>query len=167
MVEQYIDIINDDNEAIGKAKRDEIFKKKLLHRAIKVIIVNDKKEFLICKIPNNKMLSEDKFELGIWSEVLSEETFDDAMFRTLNESFKIDAPPIFIKQFRHEIESNKAIVNLYVLAYEEELKPTKNVTLIKFVPISKVEEMCDNNEISPISQHIFLISLEEIKELSK
>lgn len=168
MVKEMIDIVNENNEVISKASREDVIKNKLLHRAIKIVIINDNEEFLLCKMPENKELTGNKFEIGIWGEVLCGETFEDAMYRKLKKTLNIDPPPVFVKMFRYENEKSQAIVHLYVLTYEEPIDLTKSkIKNGVFLSIPKIEAMIDNNSLSPISEYIFLNSFEEIKELSK
>lgn len=163
-----IDIINEDNEVVDSATKNDVITKKLLHRSIKVVVINNKDEFLICKRPQDKEISNDKYEIGISGFVLTDETFEDAMFRELQKELNVDAPPVFVKKFIYEDEKIKALVHLYVLVYEEDLTVNKKEVMnSKFVPISKIEEMIDENEMSSMSEHIIINSLEEIKELSK
>jgi len=43
---EYLDIVNDKDEVIGKGERGEVHKKKLLHRAVHILILNSKDELL-------------------------------------------------------------------------------------------------------------------------
>jgi isopentenyldiphosphate isomerase len=168
MAEQIIDIINENNEVVDKATRTDVIKNNLLHRAVKIVVINDKEEFLLCKMPENQEITGNKYEIGIWGEVLSDETFEDAMYRKLKDSLHINPPPVFVKKFRYENEISKAIVHLYALTYEEEIK-LKNARIkdAKFLSITKIEQMIDKNMLSPISEYVFINTFEEIKEISK
>ena len=57
MEEEYFDIVNENDEVIGKASRTEAHEKKMIHRAVTIFVFNNKKELYMIQRSKSRKLN--------------------------------------------------------------------------------------------------------------
>lgn len=97
---EYFDIVNDRDEVIGRAPRAEVHAKRLLHRAVHILVFDAQGRLFLQK----RSMSKDA-EPGMWStscsgHVDSGETYDPAAQRELGEELGLFLPAPPVRWFR-------------------------------------------------------------------
>lgn len=140
-MEEMVDIVDENDNVVGKATWDEAFKNKLLRRNVRVFILNSKDEMLITK--RSKTL---KIHPGFWAQsaggaVSSGEKYEDAAKRELLEEVGIKTKLNFLFK-THESNSICAAFEGF---YDGKLKTNWEVEKTEFVKIDKIEKEIEND----------------------
>ncbi|MFQ6049909.1 MAG: NUDIX domain-containing protein [Candidatus Paceibacterales bacterium] len=107
MKEEYFDVVNEEDEIIGRAKRSECHKKNLIHRAVIVFIFNDEEKLLLQKRSEFKDLYKGCWASSVGGHLDLGESYSEAVKRELKEELGIELPleqSFFIK-IRRKIDS--------------------------------------------------------------
>ena len=94
MKEEYIDIIDENDNVLYKASRTEVIEKDLLHRAAAVMVSNSKNEILIHQRAKNKDVFPGFYDFTVGGRVSSGESYEKAAIRELEEEIGIRNPKI-------------------------------------------------------------------------
>jgi len=86
---EFIDVINEDDEVVGKAPKNEIYEKKLLHRIVHIFVFNDKGEMALQLQSINKKFCPQHWCTSAAGHVRSGETVEHAALRELEEEIGI------------------------------------------------------------------------------
>jgi isopentenyldiphosphate isomerase len=86
---EFLDIVNEKDEIIGKAEYSEIYKKKLSHRIVHVLIFNKKGEIALQIRSKNKSFCPGCFSTSAGGHVQSGETYEQGDLRELQEELEI------------------------------------------------------------------------------
>src|SRR3989338_1902809 len=128
---EYFDIVNENDEVIGKASRDEVHQKHLIHRAVTIFVFNSKNKLFMIQRSRKKKLNPLKWQGSASGHVQSRETYEQAAKRELKEELNISAEPEFdIKVYSDE---QKEHFRLFVLHSDAPIKTNEEVEQSKFM----------------------------------
>ncbi|MGC3959153.1 MAG: NUDIX domain-containing protein [Verrucomicrobiota bacterium] len=85
MSEEIFDIVNDRDEVVGQAPRSEVHAKKLLHRAVHVLVFNSRGQVFLQKRSMLKDTAKGKWDSSSSGHVDSGEDYDPCAVRELRE----------------------------------------------------------------------------------
>lgn len=88
--EELVDIVNEKNEIIGKAKRGEAHKKGLIHRALSVLVLNSKGQILLQQRSKHTKVHPLSWDLSTSEHLLSGEDYIQAGQRSVKEELGIE-----------------------------------------------------------------------------
>lgn len=100
-LDEVLEIVDLDNNVIGKATRGECYKKGLLHRAVNIFIFNSKGEFFLHKRSEKKIKYPGYWDLSCSEHVKPGESFEEAAKRGLQEELGIEMKLEIIIPIRH------------------------------------------------------------------
>jgi len=83
---EFVDIVNENDEVIGKTSKQEAHEKGLLHRTVIAEIINSKGQFVLVKQSSHKQDSA-QFVSPVGGHVEAGETEEEAIKRETNEEF--------------------------------------------------------------------------------
>ena len=156
---EIFDIVNENDEVIGKASRDECHKKGHVHRSVLFFIMDDKKRVFV-----NKRSSTKDFYPGYWSIVLgghvsSGDTYDETVKREVKEEAGIDGAPIYLTSFKKRFdEEDKENIKVYTFYTNEKLTLDKNEIIRgQFMTINEIEEKLKMEKFIPETNKLFHI----------
>ncbi|MCD1295045.1 NUDIX hydrolase [Methanocella sp. CWC-04] len=121
-MDEFFDIVNDNDEVIGRATRKEVHSKGHVHRSVLFYIFDKENRVFVNQRTMNK-----EFYPGYWSIVFgghvhAGETYEDAVIREVEEEAGIVERPIFITSFKKRFDENdKENVNVYAFMTCREL----------------------------------------------
>lgn len=138
---EYVDIVNENDEVIGKATKQEAHEQGLLHRTVIAEVINSKGEFTLIQQASDKQ-DAGQFVSPIGGHVVSGETEDDGLEREAFEEFGLTDFVFKLvgkKIFNREVKGKKE--NHYFILYEiySENKPILNEESIGYEKFSKVD----------------------------
>jgi isopentenyldiphosphate isomerase len=91
MPEEYLDLVNENDEVIGRKKRSDIYTEGLSnYRAINLFIVNSKGEMWIPRRTANKNIFPLCLDMSMGGHVKSGETYEEGLKREIEEELNID-----------------------------------------------------------------------------
>src|SRR3989338_5717465 len=88
--EELVDIVDENNQVIGKSSRSEVHKKGNIHRALSVLILNSKGQILLQKRSKNKSVHPMSWDISTSEHVLAGESYEDAGVRSVIEELGVD-----------------------------------------------------------------------------
>lgn len=134
MPEEIMDIVDEDNNVIGRAARKEIKKKNLLHRGISVLAFNDKGDMLIQKRTEDKSLYPGMYDLSVGGGVKAGETYENAAKREIEEELGVKTDVILAGTMRFKDEEDNCIVNIYATKIPDNINFCKeDMSEVKFL----------------------------------
>lgn len=90
MEEEYFDIVDDNDRVIGKDTRKNVHFKNLKHRAVHILLQNQKEEIFLQKRSPLKDINPNCWDSSCSGHVLSEEDYDRAAHRELVEELGLE-----------------------------------------------------------------------------
>ncbi|MFA6082521.1 MAG: NUDIX domain-containing protein [Patescibacteria group bacterium] len=90
MNDELLDVIDLDDNVVGKATRAQIYAERLPHRIVHVLIFNNDGKILLTKMSKNRKIFGGHFGTAAGGHVKSDESYEDAAKRELFEEIGID-----------------------------------------------------------------------------
>ncbi len=165
-LEELFDVVDENNNVVGKATRGEVHTKGLWHRAIHVLILNSKKEILLQKRSMTKELYK-----GYWIDtaghVDSGESYEETAKREMKEEIGIDTELEHLFDCTKYTGNDNEFIRVFLGHHDGPFEINKNeMDFVKFFPIKKIFEMIKTEKITPGTLSI-LKELEKHPELLK
>ena len=123
---EFLDIINDQDNVIGKASKQEVYEKLLTHRIVHILIFNDKNEMALQMQSKNKRFCPLHWSTAVGGHVRSGETYEQAALREMGEEIGISTKiePVF--------KDNYIYTDEYDHYYGNKVGPRKGLKKILF-----------------------------------
>ena len=154
---EILDIVNLDDQVIGQATRDEVYKKSLCHRIVHVLIFNDEGKMALQKRSQSVSFLPGGWSTAVGGHVMSGENYVQGALREFEEELGVLAGIEFFSKDIFEVnEKLKKFVTVYKTNYNGPFKLNDDVELIDFFSIDEIKEMIDRGE-SFHPELIFLI----------
>jgi isopentenyl-diphosphate Delta-isomerase len=93
MPEDIFDVVNERDEVVGRAVRSEVHQRKLLHRAVHVLMFNARGEIFLQKRSMLKDTAKGKWDSSASGHLDSGEDYDACAVRELREEIGLDFNP--------------------------------------------------------------------------
>lgn len=125
MKEEWLPLVNEAGETIGKATRKECHSgSKLLHPVVHLHIFNDAGDLYLQKRSMTKDIQPGKWDTAVGGHVDLGETVEEALRREVREELGItDFIPQLITRYIFESEIEKELVNSFRTIYNETITP--------------------------------------------
>ena len=149
---EVLDIVNEKDEVIGKAPRDEIYKKKLTHRIANVIIFDKKGRMALQLRGRNVSYCPMHWDATASGHVRSGESCEEAALRELEEETgtKLKLKEAFKDIFEYTDSDRKGLKKIEVTFTGEsgkDFKPdSKDVEKIAYFSLSEIKKMVKRGE---------------------
>ncbi len=124
MTDEYIEIVNDKGEIIGKELRSKVHgNPSLIHRVTHVLVFNPKGELLLQKRSKNKDVAPGKWDTSVGGHVNAGETIEEAVIREMEEELGIKGiMPEFVYSYIHSNPYETELVYTHQCIYTGEIK---------------------------------------------
>jgi len=140
-------VVDEDDNVIGCATRNECHKRGLIHRSVYVIVLNDKGEIFLQKRSLKKDLYPGYYACSASGHVEYGESYEKAARRELLEELGIEAPLKEICRFKCFSDVEREISALYICHYNGPLKlNSEEISGGEFVSIKDLREILKNGE---------------------
>jgi len=145
---ELLDIVNDKNEVIGQAKREEIYQKELPHRIVHVLVFDDQGRLAL-----HKRTPWNKFCPNCWTtsaggHVLSGETYKQAALREYQEELGTASIIELAYKDIYDQDGIKRFLQTFKTICNGPFKINqKDVYEIKFFTFYEIKEMIKHKEI--------------------
>src|SRR5688572_3592124 len=115
MTEEIFDIVNDRDEVVGQSPRSEVHRRKLLHRAVHVLVFNSSGQLFLQKRSMTKDTAKGKWDSSSSGHVDSGEDYDTCAVREAWEEIglKLTEPPERILRIEACAETGQEFVWVY------------------------------------------------------
>ncbi|MFC2143345.1 NUDIX domain-containing protein [Candidatus Aenigmatarchaeota archaeon] len=141
---EYFDVVDEDDNVIGRATRKECHSNnKLIHRGVHIFVFNSKGEILLEK----RSMKKDLYP-GVWGDVAghvdSGETYEEAAKRELKEEIGVEAELKRVCDFKKYTEIERENNRIFECKSDGPFKMQKDeVDSIQFFSIDKIKKMID------------------------
>jgi isopentenyldiphosphate isomerase len=133
MIDESLDVVNENNEIIGREKRKVIHSKGLLHRSSIVLIFNSKGQIFLQKRSNNKKICPSMWDVSVAETLKSGEDYTQAAIRGIKEELDINnkkiirfrGPHLQKNNYEHGRIKDYEFVETYHLRSDEKIKIDK------------------------------------------
>lgn len=117
-IDEYLDLVDENDNVIGKKKRSEVYDNNLTNfRVVNVFIVNSKREIWFPRRAASKRIFPLCLDMSVGGHVESGETYEEALKREVREELNIDTDKIPYKFLGH-LTPPKHNVSAYMNVYE-------------------------------------------------
>ncbi|MBU0665762.1 MAG: NUDIX domain-containing protein [Nanoarchaeota archaeon] len=142
---EYFDVVNENDEVIGKASRDEVHQKKLIHRAVTIFVFNSKNQLFMIQRSRNKKLNPLKWQGSASGYVESGESYELSAKRELKEELNINAEPKFEFDVKTFSDEQKEFFKLFSVKTNDPITVNDEIEQSKFMSIDDIKVMIENN----------------------
>ncbi len=160
---EYLDIVDEQDNVIGKDTRENVHKNYQIHRGLHVLIVNSKGEILIQKRSLKKDDRPGYYDASVGGQVRSGETYEQAALRETQEELGF-TPEHLKKICDYKSYNSKQRENRQLFIYRYEgpfiLDPDE-VDSVAFRSLTDIQTMINNGEKFTRG---FFISLDQYKK---
>ncbi|MBI4176702.1 MAG: NUDIX domain-containing protein [Candidatus Aenigmarchaeota archaeon] len=133
MRQEFFDVVDDDDNVIGRATRQECHRKQHIHRAVHVFIFNRKGEMLLQKRSRSKDLNPNKWTSSASGHLMPGERYTGAAHRELEEELGIKTSLRCVHKFRKRVRNDYENTKLFVGFHEGPFRPDrKEVQKVSF-----------------------------------
>lgn len=148
---EIIDVVNDNDEVIGKATYDEIYEKLLTHRIVHVLIFNDKGEMALHLRSKYRSFCSNHWSTSVGGHVQSGESYEKAALRELKEELGIKSKINFAYKDIYVDQKFETGLKKFLVTFRADyngpfkINPTE-VKKIEFFSLDKIKEMINKGE---------------------
>lgn len=147
---EYIDIVDEKDNVIGKETRKSVHKKHQIHRGVHVFVVNKKGEILI---QQRAFTIEDRpgyFDASVGGQVKSGEGYKEAAIREVKEELGVEANHFKkVCKYKSFSDRQREIRTLFVIEHERPFKIEKEqVEKVEFRSAGKIQELIRSKEVN-------------------
>jgi len=144
---EILDIVNESDEVVGRAGRDEVFANKLPRRIVHLFVRNAKNEIALQLRSRNKSFTPLHWVTSASGHVQAGESYDDAVRRECLEETGVDLQPAFLRKDKFTSPSGIMFLATYIATFEGPFNwDTNEVERIQFFDIPTIYEMIDTGE---------------------
>jgi isopentenyl-diphosphate delta-isomerase len=146
---EYLDVVNDKNEVIGRAERVEINQKKLPHRIVHILVFNSKGKIVL-----HKRTPWNKFCPNCWTTsaggyVQAGETYEQAGLREYKEELGVTSQiELAYEDIYEDNQGLKKFLQTFKTVYNGPFNPDQEkVSEIRFLNLNEIRGMIKNKEL--------------------
>src|SRR4030042_2378939 len=151
------DVIDESDEVIGSATRQEIRKKNLWHRGVAILVLNSKGQIFVHKRAEAKDIYPGMYDMFCGGAVLSGESYDEAAIREVQEEMGIKNPKLkFLFKIKIESDTNRVIESAYLCVYDGKIRVQgEEIEKGSFMTIDKLKELMNKEKFCPEAPMVF------------
>jgi isopentenyldiphosphate isomerase len=146
---EYFDVVDKKDRVIGKASREEVYDKLLMHRVSHILIFNDKKELLLQLRGKKVSYCPNHWVTSVGGHVRAGESYEEAALREYKEELGKTKKISFFKKecFTKPGKDHKRFHTIFKTFDNGPFKIDKHdVEKVCFFSIKKIQEMVDKGE---------------------
>lgn len=145
---EYLDLVNDDDEVVGKDDRNTIYAKGLKnYRVVNIFVFNSEGEVLLPKRDSTRRIFPNCYDFSCGEHVESGETYEQAAIRGLNEELNLTDVKIIPVGKLTPQDGVSSFMKIYKVIYVGKISPNsqEGIESINFYPLDKIKEMISKN----------------------
>jgi isopentenyldiphosphate isomerase len=143
---EYLDVVDEDDNVIGKETRGDCHAKGKIHRGIHVLVFNSKGEILLGKRSMKKKQYKGLYQ-DIGGHVEAGESYEEAARRELEEETGITCEPEKIRDIKKRYKKDNENIRLFRCLHDGPLKLNiDEFTSAEFIPVDRIESIVKNRK---------------------
>ena len=145
---EFLDIVDKNDKIIGKASKEEVYKKLHIHRIVHVLIFNNKRQFLLQLRSKNVHFCPLHWSTAVGGHVKSGESYEDAAKREFKEELGTTSKlSFFSKDFYQVPHGPGKILVTFETTYNGSFKiDSKAVAKVGFFSMEEIEKMINKGQ---------------------
>ena len=162
MIEEMVDVVDEYNRYVRKATRWEVREKALLHKAVRVFVIDNEEKLLVKKRSADKDIYPSYWEFGVGETVTRDERYESAAIRGLDEELgiiyvsNIQLIRSFLFKLKYRSPNYNANFKVYRHLHNGKLKLAQEETeAAKFLTASEVKKLIEQGLFEPTSAEAF------------
>jgi len=166
MTEIY-DVVNEDDNVVGKATRKEIHDKKLIHRSVMFFIFDKKGRIFVTQRTKNKEFYKEYWSIVLGGHINSEEGYEEATIRECKEETGIEGKPFYMGFFKQRIPEEKENVKVYAFYTDKFPKADSfEIKQGKFMTIKELNDILKKEKFLPETKDLLKILKKRLLNLT-
>ncbi|MBW2990317.1 NUDIX domain-containing protein [Candidatus Woesearchaeota archaeon] len=167
----FIDVVDEKDNVIGKDTKDNKFKKEFISRVSVIFILDDNKNLLIVKRSPNKKSFPNRYDISVCGNVDSGESYEEAAHRELKEELGIECKLEFLDKYLNETEEKGIILkhfsSIFLGKYGGEVKLNEELVELQRLSFEELDKkVSENPEIfTPGFVNGFVFIKEKLKKI--
>ena len=141
---EYLDIVDDKDNVVGKTTIDQIYEKNLIHRIVHILIFNDNGEMALQLRSKHKKFCPHHWSTAVGGHVQSGETYEQAAHRECLE--ELGKENLIIDKVAKHRYKNKFVVTFKATYNGPFTINQEEVDEVRFFAIPKIKELIKNHE---------------------
>ena len=142
MEDELIDVVDEQDRVVGRARRSEAYARRLRHRASFVLVRNGAGDIFVHRRTDTKRVFPGAHDMWVGGVLAAGETYDDAAWREARE--ELGAPglprPEFLFKFRYETAEHAWWSAGYQVTWDGPVEPqAEEVAWHTFMPEAELE----------------------------
>jgi isopentenyldiphosphate isomerase len=158
-MDEFFDIVNDDDEVVGRATRKEVHEKGYIHRSVLFFIIDREGRIFV-----NQRTDTKEFYPGYWSivfggHVQAGEDYTDTVGREAEEEAGVTSQPFFMASFKKRFDDRDR-ENVKVFGFVADREPVLDPTEIEqgtFLALSELERKLGEEKFLPETSKLYAI----------
>lgn len=117
---EVFDVVDEDDEVVGRARRDEVHgNPSLIHRVAHVLVFNAAGELFLQLRAADKDVQPNRWDTSVGGHVDAGETYEHAARREMREELGIEGPPLErLYRYRHANDYESEMVTTYRVLWD-------------------------------------------------
>ena len=147
---EYLDVVTGAGATIGKAERNEVHQKHLLHRSVHILIVNSSNAVLITRRKANKKQYPSFWHGSVGGHVISGATAATTADKELVEEIGISVPLRYLGTVIVDDDVEHELVSVYVGKSDGPFRfDHDEIADKKFIPLTELAKKMDGMRMTP------------------
>ncbi len=144
---EFLDIVDKEDNIIGKASRDEVYQKKHRHRIVHILIFNENNEMALQLRSNKVLFCPQHWCTSAGGHVRSKEKYEEAALREYEEELGIRSNLEHLDKIYYQSDVISKFLNIFITKYNGPFQvDEEEVEKIDFFSINKIREMIKKGE---------------------
>jgi isopentenyl-diphosphate delta-isomerase type 1 len=158
METELFDVVDDEDNIVGKASREKCHENGLVHRSVMFFVFDSKKRVLVTKRTMNKDFFPGFYSIVLGGHVQAGESYGEAVEREIQEEIGISAEPYLISFFKKRIPEEKENVKVFGVVVKEELNLNEDeLESGEFVKFDELDKWMESEEFLPETETLYSI----------
>lgn len=144
MADHYVDIVNQDDEVIGKELKSKKPELNFISRVVAVLVKDSNGMFVVSKRGPHKKIDAEKYDLSAFGNVDAGEEYEQAAKRELREELGIECQLTMLDKFYQENEHDgkkfKIFCGVFLADSDEEPKLNHELVSYRKMTFNEIEQ---------------------------
>jgi isopentenyl-diphosphate delta-isomerase len=160
-VEEFLDIVDDQDRVLSRAPRSRVLRDYHIHRAVMFFVFDDEERVFVNQRSDLKEIYPGHWSIAFGGHVLSGESYDAAARREILEEVGLDTPARQIGGFQKRTADERENVKVYaVTADREPVLFADEIAQGQFMTLAELNQMIPRFDFLPETPDLLKILIE-------